>query len=363
MAHLIRPARRSLAIVTVVVALLATLPSAPPASGASRTELGINVLLYPQFGSRQANLDAAKRMFSYVASLNANTVAICFEGYPVATNPQDALTSSAVTSGPATPTANFLAAEVDLAHAAGLQVELRPLINEDFLHSIGSWRGAIAPSDPAAWFASYASFLRPYLIMSRAHQVESFVIGAELNTMAPHNRYWAPLVNTAKQLSGARIVYEANWNSGTTLPKTDFGIDFYQPLSGIPLIGASTPPDLTSMFTTKMESNLKSGIYAAPTGTSHLVLGEVSVSAVDGGWTAPWSDMYNPAKNSIIRSVQANWFTAACNAVKDLGLGGLDYWTLILNVNFDPASSDATSSTHWQGTESADAIRACFARF
>ena len=367
--------RISLSLLSLLlgVSSFAPLPTEDSASAAtSKMQLGINVLLYPEFGTRQQNLDAATRMFTYVRSLHANTVALCFEIYPIVTTPGGSVvTTNTVGIGDATPSPAFLGEVVDLAHRAGLQVQLRPLINEDLLSSpaVGSWRGAIVPTDPAAWFASYTSVLKPFMVMARQHSAETFVVGAELTSMVKRNRYWVPLINLAKRLSGAQVIYESNWNPRESLPGTSFGMEFYQPVQGLTSLSQAT----VANFTSAMEANLAStNLGALPVPNSEVVLSEVAVGARDKGWTQPWNASFDPAKQTIVRSVQANWFTAACNAVHDLGLKGLFYWSLILNKNFDPTASDdpagsATASPqqayHWQNTASSAAISNCFSSF
>ena len=58
----------------------------------------------------------------------------------------------------ATPTPSQLAVLIHDAEQAGLYVSLRPLLDE---HKLREPRGAWAPGDPAAWFASYQHFLQP----------------------------------------------------------------------------------------------------------------------------------------------------------------------------------------------------------
>ena len=357
-------------IVLAIAALSLVAALAPPLAGVAVTaatpkrQLGINVLMYPEYGTKRANLDAAKRMFTYIRSLNANAVALCFQMYPDPNTVAGAVTANGVVAGDATPSPTYLGEFVDLAHAAGLAVQLRPLLNEDSLHSAGSWRGGIAPTDKAAWFASYGSFLQPYFAMAHQHHVETFAIGAELTTMAPHNRYWLPLISQARAVTGSEIIYEANWNGRASLPAATFGYDDYQPVSGIATADQATVQTLT----TKMETNLtKSASGGIPVAASESQLSEVAIAALNQSWTQPWVTTYNPATDTIIRSVQANWFTAACNAFHDLGMRGIYFWGLQLNVNYDPAASADNADPNlakpygWQNTISSDAIKTCFA--
>ena len=349
---------------SLVGALTPPLTSASVTAATPKRQLGINVLMYPGTGTQRANLDAAKRMFTYIRSLNANAVALCFQVYPDLSVTSDPITSNGVAAGHDTPNPTYLGEFVDLAHAAGLTVQLRPLINEDVLHAQGSWRGGIAPADKAAWFASYGSFLQPYFVMAHQHHVETFAIGAELTSMAPHNRYWLPLISQARKLTGSEIIYEANWNGRASLPAATFGYDAYQPVTGIANVSQATVQNLTAKMETNLTQSTSGGL---PVAASEAQFSEVAIAALNNSWMRPWLTTYNPATDTIIRSIQANWFTAACNAFHDLGMRGIYFWVLQLNSGFDPtASADSADPTkaqpdRWQNTVSSDAIKTCFA--
>ena len=367
-----RPQVSNRSIVLVLAAMLSALASlivplaSPSSAAAPKKHLGINIVMYPQYGSKKANFDAAKKVFAYVKSLNANSVALCIQMYPDLTTSDVAATASGVVAGSATPTPQYLGQFIDLAHGAGLSVQVRPLLNEDLLHAAGTWRGEIQPKNPAAWFTSYTKFLTPFLSMSRQHHVESFAIGAELTSMTPYNRYWLPLVSQAKKLSGSEIIFESNWVGRGSLPGATYGYDNYQPVQGV-----ATAADATvSTLTAKMESNLLkgTGYGGLPVAASEAEFSEIGISALDQSWLAPWAVSYDPTKDVINRTIQANWFTASCNAYHDLGMRGIYFWSIIFNSNFDPTSSAdnanpaKASPYYWQNTASEDAIRACFAR-
>jgi len=352
------------AVVTVVVPVRT--PAATAATAAPVINLGVDVEMYPEFGTHAANLAAAKRLFAYLRSLHANSVALCMYLYPIVAPGGSPVTTNSVGAGPATPSPSYLGQFIDLAHAAGLTVQVRPLLNEDLLGTVSSWRGGIHPSNPAQWFASYSAFLAPYFVTARQHHAEAFSIGAELTSMGPYDRYWLPLVTTAKRMTGAEVIFEANWNGRAIIPSATYGYDDYQPISGIATVADAT----TAAFTTGMEANLLSGAGGGgfPVAPADAQFSEVGISALAYSWDFPWVTSYDPTTQTVVRSVQANWFTAACNAVHDLHLRGIYFWSLGLNVNFDPtASADSANPSWaqpygWQNTASSAAIQACFAR-
>ena len=355
-------------VLSIVVALAVPVrtPAATAAASTPAISLGVDVEMFPEFGTHSANLAAAKRLFTYLRSLHANAVALCIAVYPSVAPGGDPVTASAVSAGPATPSPSYLGQFIDLAHAAGLTVQVRPLINEDLLHLVGSWRGGIHPTNVAQWFSSYSAFLAPYFVTARQHHVEAFSIGAELTSMAPYDRYWVPLVATAKRVTRAEVIFEANWNGRASIPGATYGYDNYQPIDGVSTVADAT----AAAFTTKMEANLLSGANSGglPVAPTDAQFSEVGIAALDHSWLYPWVTTYDPTTQTVVRSVQANWFTAACNAVQDLHLRGIYFWSLIFSVDFDPAASaDSPDPTlaqpyGWQNTASATAIQACFSR-
>ena len=77
------------------------------------------------------------------------------------------------------PTDDAVRRAVEEMHALGLKVMLKPHV--DVLD--GTWRGQIAPSDPGAWFASYAEMMDHFAAMARELDVEMLCVGTELVTM------------------------------------------------------------------------------------------------------------------------------------------------------------------------------------
>jgi hypothetical protein len=337
-----------------IAAVAATAPlSANANSGATSTDLGINVLIYPQYGTLQQNLTAAQHTFEYAKSLNANSVSLNFFMY------QATYTSSTVSAGAATPSVSLLGAMVDLAHADGLRVQLRPQLNEDSLHAEGQWRGSIVPSNMTEWFASYLTFLKPYMIMARVHHVEEFAIGVELASLSHYDQYWVPILEDAQQLTGSKVIYESNWNGQTSLDGPAFGLDFYQPVTGISSDSDATVANLTA----GMESNLAGTYYdALQFPPSQTILTEVGLAASSGSYNNPW--VYpSPPDSSLDRTLQANWFTAACDTVQQLGMGGIYYWFLPISAGNNAQTYNADSAldpVQWENTATSAAISSCF---
>lgn len=326
-------------------------------SPGSTPDLGIDVLLYPSYGTTAQDMSAAQRVFSYVSSLGANSVALSFFFY------QTSVTASSVEAGVETPSVSLLGSMVDLAHADGLRVQLRPLLNSVILQDEGSSREKIAPKNVSAWFASYLAFLKPYMVMARLHHVEEFAVSAELASLAKYDDYYTSIVDAVHQTTRASVIYESNWNPESSVPNARSGIDLYEPILGI----TSNADATTAAFTAGMKANLQNlqannyGALQAP--PSETVLAEVGIAAIEGSWRTPW--VYpSPPDNAIDRALQADWFTAACNVVQDLNMRGLYFWYVPLDAGFEPTYNANTSEdpVQWENTSAAAAISSCFAR-
>jgi ABC-type sugar transport system ATPase subunit len=91
---------------------------------------------------------------------------------------------------------------------------------------------------------------------------------------------------------------------------------------------------------------------ALPAGS---VLSEVGIAAQSGAYAHPWDVGSKTAP--IVPQVQANWFTAQCQAVAQDHLGGIYFWPLYFGQSLpDPADGP----TAWAATPGASAIANCF---
>jgi len=136
------------------------------------------------------------------------------------------------------PTDDAVRRAVEEMHALGLKVMLKPHL--DVLD--GTWRGQIAPSDPGAWFASYAEMMDHFAAMARELEVEMLCVGTELVTMtdAPHATSWAGVIDRVRAVYPGLLTYAANavspgdeFTSVSFWPRVDLlGLDVYTPLTG-----------------------------------------------------------------------------------------------------------------------------------
>ena len=126
---------------------------------------------------------------------------------------------------------------IDEMHALGLKVMLKPHVDvED-----GTWRGQIAPTDPARWFESYGAFLEHHAAIAAEKNVALLCIGTELVSMSG-SRYageWASLIARVRVIYGGLLTYAANavepadeFTSVSFWGRLDLlGADVYTPLT------------------------------------------------------------------------------------------------------------------------------------
>ena len=120
---------------------------------------------------------------------------------------------------------------VKAAHKAGLSVLIRPLIDQEnlFSQSPGAWRGELDPTNVSAWFTSYLSTLRPYLLMAQSDKVEHFAIQTELDSLADLPN-WTSAISLSRAIYTGNLVFDYSWDTPTVKvarPGTTLAIDTY----------------------------------------------------------------------------------------------------------------------------------------
>jgi len=145
----------------------------------------------------------------------------------------DSHTSNTVYPDPkATPTDAAVIAAINDIHARGMSVMLK-------LHlTYGDNNGNVEPTDPAAWFASYATMCNHYAQIAQDNGVELFCVGNELNVLDTSNySLWNTLISGVRAIYSGPLTYAAaEWSdSYRQVPfwgLLDYvGINAYFPLS------------------------------------------------------------------------------------------------------------------------------------
>lgn len=122
---------------------------------------------------------------------------------------------------------------IDQAHAAGLQVMLKPqLWGRIFTGDLRFERA----EDFEVWFGRYRRWILHHARLAELHGVELFCIGNELNGVTVHEEHWRNLVRDVRRIYGGPLTFAANWNEEferiTFWDELDYlGVNFYFPLA------------------------------------------------------------------------------------------------------------------------------------
>ena len=139
-------------------------------------------------------------------------------------------TSNAVYSDPKyTPTDAALITAINGIHARGMGVMLKLMLDS------GDNNNNVEPTNPAAWFACYATMCNHYAQIAQDHGVELFCIGTELSPLDTSNySLWSTLICGVRAIYHGPLTYAA-FASYARIPfwgLLDYaGIDPYFPLS------------------------------------------------------------------------------------------------------------------------------------
>ena len=299
---------------------------------------GVDIDAYTYPGQDMAAAAAAD--IAYITSLHANAVSISFPFFMAGPS------SNTVRAKNTTPSPAQLAILVYDAQKAGLYISIRPLLDEG---TLGTARTRWSPTDPVAWFASYKRFLLPYAAMAQREKVQEFTVGTEF-TVFEDSPQWNALDKALRRSFHGVLGCSNNWgptakagNGGGTAFAGNCGhgvresIDAYQP------VGAS--------FLTGWEAFDSS----LPRGTVET---EVGIDAVAGAYKRPYQHKWTSA-TSLDPSLQANWFSAACQAAAKERLGGIYFWPLGLS-NQPATGPTLTDQGQWAGGAGGKTIAQCF---
>jgi hypothetical protein len=136
-----------------------------------------------------------------------------------------------------TPTDAAVVAAITNLQAQGIKVALKPQVDSQD----GIWRGQFEPTDPAAWFASYQTFIVHYATIAQAQGADLFVIGCELKTLSgtAYASNWTTIINAIRAVYSGPITYASNasgsndeFDSVSFWDQLDLiGVDGYFPLT------------------------------------------------------------------------------------------------------------------------------------
>lgn len=309
-------------------------------------QYGLQVYAHTANGKpANANVDA---ILDYAVERGANSVAFSFPLYTDGQRPTQ------VYARAETPSPKVMAAMVAAAHARGLRVMVRPLLDEENLStSNGGWRGTIRPKSLEGWFNSYTKALTPYLAAARAAKADEFVLASELTSLQKHHDQWKDVAAAAARSFPGTLSYTFNFDTGNPMPlpaKGAAGLDLY--------FAVDLGPEAT---VAQLAAALRREIMAMPKPLRNVMVAqEVGIAAENGAYRHPWN-WGSPTAKQLNPKIQVNWFSAACRAVEQTDLKGIYFW--MLDSSMDPGQIDPSTegSAGFVGRPGEKAIEQCFA--
>ncbi|TDU78225.1 hypothetical protein [Streptomyces sp. KS 21] len=313
---------------------------------AGMPEWGVQIFWEDKKERSDAYVEAqARRQAAYLVGLKANAVSVSFPFYT------EGRTSTKLAAGKSTPTPEHLETVLRVFHETGLRTTVRPTLDEAVLVPPEGWRGNIKPTDKEAWFDSYEALLGPYLDAAQRQQAATFVIGTELNSMEGHPG-WKGLIAAAEKRFKGEVSYDANWDNYVgghiDVPVKRLGVDAYFPVK----VADDAPVDqLVDGWSSWLDKKSKGPL-------PRIVLAEAGISAMDGAFHAP-GDFY--AKRRLNPAVQANWYKAVCQVVRERKMAGVYWWSVYFDSDPKAAPKEEESRLNFAGRPDTEReIRSCF---
>ena len=274
---------------------------------------------------------SAKQAFRSIASLGSNSIELTVRIWT------DSGTSNAVFAEPAkTESDASLLAGFQAAHDAGLSVVFKAALSA----LNGTRVSSLAPSDVAAFFASYKAEIVHLAAVAQAAGVETFAIGNEMSSLsgAAYRSYWIDLIADVREVYHGELTYAAATDEAIHVSFWDqldtIGVNTYPPLT------ASTTPtvqDLVEAWTSVPFNPYYAAAfdYKSPVDFLHslalrydkpLLMTEVGYRSVDGSAIAPGSWTGSGTADVMEQADAYNAFFQVWSAHGGSWLKGAELW-------------------------------------
>ncbi len=239
---------------------------------------------------------------------------------------QDNLESTQISAAESTPTDDDLIHVLDMAHALGLKVMLKPHV--DLWNDPTHWRGQIGKAYTtetkwSEWFSSYRTFIEHYADLAAAHGADQFSVGCELEGTTHRAADWRTIVAAVRTRYTGPLIYASN-HSGEEVGMTwwdalDFiGVDAYYPLS------TKTNPTVDELKAA-WRPIVESLASLAARWQKPLVLTEIGYRSIDGTAMHPWDWQI---QGSMDLKEQADCYRAALESVyRQPWFAGIFWWS------------------------------------
>lgn len=361
---------RAAIVASVVIGLSLTCVSQSGAALGSRAkreaaQLGMDTYFVYNCQSVALIDQWAKTQVDAFKALGANAIGIGFPLYTANLKSNDVFTKLQCNpDGPKspyqTPPPAVVAGVVEIAHAAGLQVLLRPMLDQENLYAQNPkwWRGELDPTDPTLWIQNYLSTLRPYLVMAQQTHVEHFAIETELASLLAKS-FWNPAIAFTRAIYKGDLVFNYPWvYTGKYVARADTttSLDTYPTTKAGP---NSSVKQLLAQWNLLLLTNKK---YEVPNPLlSEATIDEIGISAQWGAYHFPAQGVLPLRTHPFNQWIQMKWFAAACSFAKQHEMQGIYYWGAWLTTSGGqlPTTPDTASPLYIQ-PGGAMAIKRCF---
>jgi len=208
-------------------------------------------------------------------------------------------------------------ASIDLAHAEGLSVMLKPQV---YIH--GGWVGDVqfdTDEQWQEWEANYRTYILFYAEIAARKEVELLCIGTEWKrVVAERPQFWSKLIADLRQLYSGKLIYCSNWDGYEKVPfwkELDYvGISSYFPLSD-----RTTPT--VHQLKAKWQPIKKQLRKFHKEVDKQIIFAEYGYMSIDGCAGKAWLIEKDLANRSINQVAQARAYDALWSAHWDE-----DYW-------------------------------------
>jgi GTA TIM-barrel-like domain len=140
----------------------------------------------------------------------------------------DTPTSSQIAPDPGrTPTDASILHAMEVAHASGLSVTLKPQLGI----RTGNWIGYAHPADLGSFWTDYRTMLLHYADLAQQGGADTLVVGTEMATLSSDEARWRDLIAEVRTHFSGKLTYAANYDEFERVPFWDsldyVGIDAY----------------------------------------------------------------------------------------------------------------------------------------
>jgi len=312
--------------------------------------VGVNLYVDENYSLAQTKAWGARDLKYIHSTLGLKAVAIDWD-YNVPS--QDA---NIVKSSPSrTPTIADIKALTAIAKSYGMRVEYRVLFAID---NKDGRDGSIDPGNFDGWVNWLYTTEEPALKLAQSEKVAEFVVGSEIAAIdqAKKLKPWDDFFKKAAKLYKGSLSY-ATWGGHTAnqgffskgrveLPTTELGATAYPALG---LSKNATVKSLTKAWENYLTDHTPDSVLR------RTAIDELGIPALAGAYSDPWQ--WNNLKGTADATIQARWFTAACDAVTAEHLRGIYFWSEPIEDN--PAKPYAALVSFLGRSASLAAIKAC----